>query len=98
MIDLFADKKRWLVVMEIILGGVAALLIWPAQHLNLDLAAKIFMLMAFLSATHDMSVDGYYIQTLSPSDQAAFSGLRVAAYRIAMLVGNGVLVIVAGWI
>ncbi|MHB1804422.1 MAG: MFS transporter, partial [Acidithiobacillus ferrooxidans] len=59
LIDLFADKKRWLVVMEIILGGVAALLIWPAQHLNLDLAAKIFMLMAFLSATHDMSVDGY---------------------------------------
>ncbi|MFA6380749.1 MFS transporter [Acidithiobacillus sp.] len=98
LIDLFADKKRWLVVMEIVLGGVAALLIWPAQHLNLDLAAKIFMLMAFLSATHDMSVDGYYIQTLSPSDQAAFSGLRVAAYRIAMLVGNGVLVIIAGWI
>lgn len=97
LIDLFANKKRWLVVMEIILGGVAALLIWPAQHLNLDLAAKIFVLIALTSATHDMSVDGYYIQTLSPSDQAAFSGLRVAAYRVAMLVGNGALVILAGW-
>ena len=98
LIDLFADKKRWLVVMEIVLGGVAALLIWPAQHLNLDLATKIFVLMAFMAATHDMSVDGYYIQTLNPSDQAAFSGLRVAAYRIAMLVGNGALVIIAGWV
>ncbi|MHB1494929.1 MAG: MFS transporter [Acidithiobacillus sp.] len=97
LIDLFANKKRWLVVMEVVLGGVAALLIWPAQHLNLDLAAKIFVLMAFMSATHDMSVDGYYIQTLNPSDQAAFSGLRVAAYRVAMLVGNGALVILAGW-
>jgi PAT family beta-lactamase induction signal transducer AmpG len=98
LIDLFANKKRWLVVMEVILGGVAALLVWPAQHLDLDLAAKIFMLMAFMSATHDMSVDGYYIQTLNPSDQAAFSGLRVAAYRVAMLVGNGALVILAGWV
>ena len=98
LIDLFANKKRWLVVMEVVLGGVAALLIWPAQHLNLDLAAKIFVLMAFMSATHDMSVDGYYIQTLNPSDQAAFSGLRVAAYRVAMLVGNGALVILAGWV
>ena len=97
LIDLFANKKRWLVVMEIILGAVAALLVWPAQHLDLDLAAKIFVLMAFMSATHDMSVDGYYIQILNSSDQAAFSGLRVAAYRVAMLVGNGALVILAGW-
>ncbi|MEY2334173.1 MFS transporter [Acidithiobacillus ferrianus] len=98
LIDLFADKKHWLVGMEILLGAVAALLVWPAQHLNLDLAAKIFILMAVLSATHDISVDGYYIQTLNPSDQAAFSGLRVAAYRVALLVGNGALVILAGWI
>ncbi|MBE7566430.1 AmpG family muropeptide MFS transporter [Acidithiobacillus thiooxidans] len=98
VIDLFGNKKRWLVVMELILGAVAALLIWPAQHLNLDLAAKIFILMAFMSATHDMSVDGYYIQTLDTADQAGFSGLRVAAYRVAMLVGNGALVILAGWI
>ncbi|MBN2679400.1 MFS transporter [Acidithiobacillus montserratensis] len=97
IIDLFGNKKRWLVIMELILGAVAALLIWPAQHLNLELAAKIFMLMAFMSATHDMSVDGYYIQTLDKSDQAGFSGLRVAAYRVAMLVGNGALVVLAGW-
>ncbi len=96
IIDLFGNKKRWLIVMELILGAVAALLVWPAQHLNLDLAAKIFILMAFMSATHDMSVDGYYIQTLDTTDQAAYSGLRVAAYRVAMLVGNGALVILAG--
>ncbi|MBU2831661.1 MFS transporter [Acidithiobacillus ferriphilus] len=98
LIDLFANKKRWLIMMEIILGAVTALLVWPAQDLNLDLATKIFVLMAFMSATHDMSVDGYYIQILNPSDQAAFSGIRVAAYRVAMLVGNGALVILAAWV
>jgi len=97
-IDLFGDKKNWLVIMELLLGAVAALLIWPAQELDLDLAFKIFALMAFLSATHDMSVDGFYIQTLSVDAQAAYSGLRVAAYRVAMLVGNGGLVVLAGWV
>ncbi|MHB0887266.1 MFS transporter [Acidithiobacillus sp.] len=98
LVDLFANKKRWLVIMELLLGGVAAALIWPALHMNLDLAAKIFILMAILSATHDMSVDGYYIQILEEDAQAAFSGVRVAAYRVAMLVGNGGLVILAGWV
>ena len=98
LLDLFANKKRWLVIMELLLGGVAAALIWPAQHMNLDLAAKIFILMAILSATHDMAVDGYYIQILEEDAQAAFSGVRVAAYRVAMLVGNGGLVILAGWV
>ncbi|MCY0871479.1 MAG: MFS transporter [Acidithiobacillus caldus] len=97
-IDLFGNKKSWLVSMELLLGAVAILLIWPAQTLDLDLAFKIFALMAFLSATHDMSVDGYYIQTLPVDAQAAYSGLRVAAYRVAMLAGNGGLVVLAGWV
>lgn len=98
LIDLFGNKKHWIFVMELILAGVAILLIWPAQTLNLDLAFKIFALMAVMSATHDMSVDGFYIQTLPEAEQAGYSGLRVAAYRVAMLVGNGALVIIAGWI
>ncbi len=98
LLDLFANKKRWLLIMELLLGGAAAALIWPAQQMDLDLAAKIFVLMAILSATHDMSVDGYYIQILAEDAQAAFSGVRVAAYRVAMLVGNGGLVILAGWV
>ena len=98
LIDLFGNKKRWIFVMELILAGVAMLLIWPAQTMNLGLAFKIFALMAVMSATHDMSVDGFYIQTLPESEQAGYSGLRVAAYRVAMLVGNGALVIIAGWV
>lgn len=98
LIDLFGNKKRWIFVMELILAGVAMLLIWPAQTMDLSLAFKIFALMAVMSATHDMSVDGFYIQTLPESEQAGYSGLRVAAYRVAILVGNGALVIIAGWV
>ncbi len=98
LIDLFGNKKKWIYLLELALALVAALLIWPAQEVNLGLAFKLFALMAILSATHDMAVDGFYIQTLPKMDQAAYSGLRVAAYRVAMLVGNSLLVIIAGWL
>jgi PAT family beta-lactamase induction signal transducer AmpG len=98
LVDLIGSKRKWLVALELGIALIAALLIWPAADFDLALAAKIFLIIAFLAATHDMAVDGYYIQSLNDADQAAFSGLRVAAYRIALLVGNGALVVLAGMI
>ncbi len=49
-----------------------------------------------LSATHDIACDGYYMEALEPQRQARFSGVRVAAFRAAMLVGSSGLVVVAG--
>ncbi|HET6465118.1 MAG TPA: MFS transporter [Nitrospiria bacterium] len=96
LIDVFSNKKRWLVSLELLIAMAIAALTWPALGLDLSSAAKIFVVIAFLAATHDVAVDGFYIQSLNDTDQAAFSGLRVAAYRIALLVGNGALVILAG--
>jgi len=96
LVDLIGNKKIWLVILELLIALIAALLIWPAKSSNLVLVAAIFAVIGFLAATHDVAVDGYYIQSLNDSDQAAFSGLRVAAYRIALLVGNGALVVLAG--
>jgi PAT family beta-lactamase induction signal transducer AmpG len=49
-----------------------------------------------LAATQDIAVDGFYLDALPDKRQAAFSGLRVGAFRIAMLVGKGGLVVLAG--
>jgi len=98
LVDLVSSKRKWLVALELGIALITAVLIWPAADFNLALAAKIFLIIAFFAATHDIAVDGYYIQALNDSDQAAFSGIRVAAYRIAMLVGNGALVVLAGMI
>jgi MFS transporter, PAT family, beta-lactamase induction signal transducer AmpG len=98
LIDLISSKKHWIVVLELLIAAVTAILTWPASGFDLGAVAKIFVIVAFLAATHDIAVDGYYIQSLNDIDQAAFSGLRVGAYRIALLVGNGALVVLAGWI
>ena len=55
-----------------------------------------FWLMAFSSATHDIAADGFYMLGLTEEQQAFFIGIRNTFYRIAMVVGQGLLVMFAG--
>jgi MFS transporter, PAT family, beta-lactamase induction signal transducer AmpG len=55
-------------------------------------------LMAFSSATHDIAADGFYILALSERDQSFFVGIRSTFYRIAMIAGQGLLVMLAGYL
>ena len=55
-----------------------------------------FWLMAFSSATHDIAADGYYMLALDSHEQSWFVGIRSTFYRLAMIVGQGVLVMIAG--
>ncbi|MCA9717620.1 MAG: MFS transporter, partial [Myxococcales bacterium] len=56
----------------------------------------LLVVIGVLSATHDIACDGYYMDALDEDAQARMSGLRVAAFRVAMLVGNAGLVYVGG--
>lgn len=69
------------------------------QHLTtfLIFISLAFVVMAFLAATNDISIDAYYLAALKdPSDQASYSGDRVAAYRLAMIFSrSGIVAFVA---
>jgi PAT family beta-lactamase induction signal transducer AmpG len=56
----------------------------------------VFWLLAFSSATHDIAADGFYILALDDNQQATFVGIRSTFYRIAMITGQGALVVLAG--
>jgi PAT family beta-lactamase induction signal transducer AmpG len=59
--------------------------------------ACAFVVLAFISATNDIAIDAYYLEGLKdPSQQAAYSGDRVAAYRLALIFGrSGIVALVA---
>ena len=75
------------------LGGVAFTI--PAPYW-LQGSLAFFWLMAFSSATHDIAADGFYMLGLEEHDQAYFVGIRSTFYRIATIVGQGLLVMLAG--
>ncbi|MCA9697160.1 MAG: hypothetical protein KC431_06525 [Myxococcales bacterium] len=101
-VDGYESKRRWLllceVVITVVLVGLGLLAALGAQTL-LPLAAG-FLVLALLSATHDIAVDGYYLEALDDDGQSRFVGYRAAAYRVAMLAVSGPLLWICarvGW-
>jgi PAT family beta-lactamase induction signal transducer AmpG len=97
LVDLLSTRRNWIVVMQVLIGAAfaAIALTIPADNFfRYTLAA--FWLVAFSSATHDIAADGFYILSLDDHDQAWFVGIRNTFYRLAMITGQGLLVMVAG--
>jgi len=96
VMDRYGTLRRWAIVLEAALGIAIALIAWPAQGQNLAMAARALLVVAVLAAAQDVAVDGFYMRALGKTDQAELSGLRVGAFRVAMLVGKAGLVMIAG--
>jgi len=100
-IDEYATKRRWILSLQFLLGimatGVAFLTSAPS---GIKIIAVLLFIGSFIAATHDMAIDGYYMEALDEAGQAKFVGYRVMAYRIAMMTGTGVVVTIGatlGW-
>lgn len=96
-VDLIKTKRGWTIAMQWLLGGTmaAVALLLPLPFFFTSTLA-VFWLMAFFSATHDIAADGFYMLALTPHDQAAYVGVRSTFYRIASVIGQGGLVVLAG--
>ena len=97
IVDILKTKRLWIVIMQLIIGGALAGVAFtiPADKF-FQYTLAFFWLLAFSSATHDIAADGFYMLGLSKHDQAFFIGIRNTFYRIAMLAGQGLFVILAG--
>jgi PAT family beta-lactamase induction signal transducer AmpG len=98
-VDLIKTKRLWVVAMQLLIGGGLAGVALTVPTGNFFQYSLAFLwLMAFSSATHDIAADGFYMLGLSSHDQAWFVGIRSTFYRLAMLAGQGLLVMLAGYL
>jgi len=97
VVDLMGTKRLWTLIMQALLGALLAMvaLSIPAPRF-FQYTIALFWLIAFGSATHDIAADGFYMLGLQEHQQAAFVGVRSTSYRIAMIAGEGGLVVLAG--
>lgn len=108
LVDGKSTKRRWLLAAQSALAavflGVAALIAWhafagAAQTGGLtffSLSLFGFLAGAFVSATLDIATDGFYLLSLNAQNQSRFVGIRTIFYRLAMILGSGVLVSLTG--
>ena len=97
LVDLFRTKRWWIVAMQLVIGaGLAGVALTIPVPGFLQYTLAFLWLMAFSSATHDIAADGFYMLGLSSHEQAWFVGIRSTFYRLAMISGQGLLVMFAG--
>ena len=96
-VDILKTKRWWIVTMQLFIGaGMAGVAFTLPTPFYLQASLAFFWLMAFSSATNDIASDGFYMLALDDSQQSFFVGIRSTFYRLAMITGQGLLVILAG--
>ena len=99
IVELLKNKRWWIVTMQLFIGaGLAGVAFTLPTSFFLQGSLAFFWLLAFSSATQDIAIDGFYMMGLNENQQAFFVGIRNTFYRIAMVTGQGILVILAGYL
>lgn len=84
-------RRTWILAMQ--LAGslvLTAMAIVPALTELGPLMAAMFVL-NLIAATQDIATDGLAVELLPPEERGVANGLQVAAYRLGMIVGGGIL-------
>ena len=98
-VEVVSTKRNWIVLTQLALG-ITFIVIGSAMPLSFffPLTIGLFAITAFLSASHDIAADGFYMHALDQHKQAFFVGIRSTFYRIAMLTAMGIIPLIAGLI
>ena len=99
VVDILRTKRFWIITTQLIIGaGLGGLVLAIPVPGFFKVTLGFFWLLAFSSSTHDIAADGFYMLGLSQKKQAWFVGIRSTFYRLAMITGQGFLIIFAGYL
>jgi PAT family beta-lactamase induction signal transducer AmpG len=96
---LFGRRRGWLLLTQLMLIAAIGLLALSDPSRSPALVALAALLVTTASATQDIVIDAFRVESLPDREQAAGMASYVAAYRIAALVsGAGALFLVSGFV
>lgn len=95
-VEMMGTRRSWTLYSQLLLVICFAVIAFAVPSSSFVLLTLIaFMAGAFVSSTHDIALDGFYILGLTQEKQSFFSGIRNTFYRIATVFSSGVLVMFA---
>ena len=96
LVDRHGTRRHWIVGCL----GMLALLTFALGHLDITKLGPAFwivlVLIVMLSATQDVAIDAYTIQSTTTRELGVANSVRITLYRVAMLSAGGLLVWLAG--
>jgi MFS family permease len=99
ILELFGNKKQWFLSMQFVLALVfLGVGLSTGTHQFFIITLAFFWMGAFASATNDIASDGLYLLALKPEQQSFFVGMRSTFYRVGFITGQGLIVVLAGYL
>ena len=97
LVDLIGTKRGWILLTQLLLAVGFLGLAYSVRLENWRFwTASFLWLLAFVSATHDIAADGFYLMGMNEQSQAYFNGVRGTSYKLGVLAAKGGLVALAG--
>ena len=92
LVDQVGERRLWIAMCLVVMAAMlVALPMLPPAPVGLGLIV-VLLVFTTAAATQDVAIDAYTIELLEPGEEGVANGLRVSAYRAALIVGGGVLV------
>ncbi|MCX7875265.1 MAG: MFS transporter [Melioribacteraceae bacterium] len=96
LIDVIGSKRSWILFTQFLIAvlfAITGLLIQLPDFFQFTII--VFWLLAFIAATQDVAIDGFYIVALKDSNQSLFIGLRNSFYKIALVGTTTIILLVS---
>ncbi len=93
-------RRGYILPLQFLAAGVLLLLALPEGGLSTPLLLAAVLGVNLLAATQDVATDGLAVNLLSARELGLGNGVQVAAYRVGMILGGGLMLVVfdmAGW-
>jgi len=84
----FGHRRSWLLLVQLLIILSLLLTSFSDPQKNLYATAIFIVLLAFFSASQDIIIDAFRIESVSQSKQGYLSSMYIAGYRIGMLVSG----------
>jgi PAT family beta-lactamase induction signal transducer AmpG len=89
-----ARRKRWILACQLLAMLVFGGLALTGAHPKLRVLFVGFLILNFVSATQDIGTDGLAVDTLVGKERGYANGIQVGGYRLGMVIGGGLLLLV----
>jgi len=87
-------RRGMILPIQVLSAAVLFALAWPRGGPSVILLCAAVLAVNLLAATQDVATDGLAVEILEPSELGWGNGIQVAAYRVGMILGGGLMLLV----
>jgi RhtX/FptX family siderophore transporter len=86
-------RRSWIIPLQLASVAILAVVGAAGGAASMPTLMAAVLILNLLAATQDIATDGLAVDLLAPSERGFANGLQVAGYRVGMIIGGGVLLV-----